>query len=45
MAYNVHSLTDTVKKKAVNSPKLSDFTIKKKLGEGSYSQVSLVTRK
>ena len=24
--------------------KLSDFTIKKKLGEGSYSQVSLVTR-
>jgi NIMA (never in mitosis gene a)-related kinase len=25
--------------------KLSDFTIKKKLGEGSYSQVSLVVRK
>ena len=24
--------------------KLTDFTIKKKLGEGSYSQVSLVTR-
>lgn len=27
-----------------SSLKLSDFTIKKKLGEGSYSQVSLVTR-
>jgi len=27
-----------------SSLKLSDFTIKKKLGEGSYSQVSLAVR-
>jgi serine/threonine protein kinase len=25
-------------------PKISDFTIKKKLGEGSYSHVSLAVR-